>query len=147
MRRPSTEPRSARPGRRSSAATRLPTASMSPRSTAWATRPLTPTLSRREREKTPPTPLPPGEGEEKPEDGGAGIEFWGSSFVADPQGVIVAEASPDREEVLVAAIDPERIEDVCRNWPFLRDRRIDAYSGITRRFLDEDPSGKRRDGS
>src|SRR6266508_3042406 len=94
-----------------------------------------------------PNPLPPGEGEEKPEDGGAGIEFWGSSFVADPQGVIVAEASPDREEVLVAAIDPERIEDVRRNWPFLRDRRIDAYSGITRRFLDEDPSGKRRDGS
>ena len=94
-----------------------------------------------------PRPLPPGEGEEKPEGGGAGIEFWGTSFLADPQGVIVAEASPDREEVLVAAIDPERIEDVRRNWPFLRDRRIDAYSGITRRFLDEDPSGKRRDGS
>ncbi len=94
-----------------------------------------------------PNPLPPGEGEETPEGGGAGIEFWGTSFLADPQGVIVAEASTDREEVLVAEIDPERIEDVRRNWPFLRDRRIDAYSGITRRFLDEDPSGKRRDGS
>ena len=71
--------------------------------------------------------------------GGAGIEFWGSSFVADPQGIVVAEASTDREEVLLASIDPARIEDVRRNWPFLRDRRIDAYSGITRRFLDEDP--------
>ena len=70
---------------------------------------------------------------------GAGIEFWGSSFVADPQGTVVAEASLDREEVLLASIDPARIEDVRRNWPFLRDRRIDAYSGITRRFLDEDP--------
>ena len=78
-------------------------------------------------------------GLEQPEGGGAGIEFWGTSFVADPQGVIVAEASADREEVLVAAIDPVRIEDVRRNWPFLRDRRIDAYSGITRRYLDEDP--------
>ncbi len=86
-------------------------------------------------------------GYEQPEGGGAGIEFWGTSFLADPQGIIVAEASPDREEVLVAAIDPERIEDVRRNWPFLRDRRIDAYSGITRRFLDEDPSGKRRNGN
>jgi N-carbamoylputrescine amidase len=85
-------------------------------------------------------------GHETPEGGGAGIEFWGSSFVADPQGVIVAEASTDREEILIAAIDPERIEDVRRNWPFLRDRRIDAYSGITRRFLDE-PAGTRRDGS
>jgi N-carbamoylputrescine amidase len=71
--------------------------------------------------------------------GGAGIEFWGSSFVADPQGVVVAEASSDREEVVLASIEPARIEDVRRNWPFLRDRRIDAYSGITRRFLDEDP--------
>ena len=86
-----------------------------------------------------PRPLPPGEGEETPEGGGAGIEFWGSSFVADPQGIVVAEASADREEILVAVIDPARIEDVRRNWPFLRDRRIDAYSGITRRFLDEDP--------
>ena len=83
-------------------------------------------------------------GLEQPEGGGAGIEFWGTSFVADPQGVVVAEASADREEVLVAAIDPGRIEDVRRNWPFLRDRRIDAYSGITRRFLDE-PAGSQED--
>ena len=76
-------------------------------------------------------------GHEKPEGGGAGIEFWGNSFVADPQGVVVARASADREEILVAEIDPARIEDVRRNWPFLRDRRIDAYGGITRRFLDE----------
>jgi N-carbamoylputrescine amidase len=86
-------------------------------------------------------------GLEEPEGGGAGIEFWGTSFVADPQGVLVAEASTDREEVLLAEIDPARIEDVRRNWPFLRDRRIDAYAGITRRFLDEDPSGQRGDGS
>jgi len=77
-------------------------------------------------------------GHEIPEGGGAGIEFWGTTFVADPQGVVVSEASTDREEVLVAEIDPARIEDVRRNWPFLRDRRIDAYSGITRRFLDEE---------
>jgi N-carbamoylputrescine amidase len=81
-------------------------------------------------------------GLEQPDGGGAGIEFWGSSFVADPQGVVIAEASADREEILVAEVDPARLEDVRRNWPFLRDRRIDAYSGITRRFLDEDPSGK-----
>ena len=86
-------------------------------------------------EKPPhPGPLPPGEGA----DGGAGIEFWGTSFVADPQGVLIAEASTDREEILLAEIDPARIEDVRRNWPFLRDRRIDAYAGITRRFLDEE---------
>ena len=77
-------------------------------------------------------------GHEKPEGGGAGIEFWGTSFVADPQGVLIAEASTDREEILLAEIDPARIEDVRRNWPFLRDRRIDAYAGITRRFLDEE---------
>ena len=77
-------------------------------------------------------------GHETPEGGGAGIEFWGSSFVADPQGVVVAEASEDREEILLAEVDLHRIEDVRRNWPFLRDRRIDAYSGITRRFLDEE---------
>ena len=85
-------------------------------------------------------------GHETPEGGGAGIEFWGTSFVADPQGIVVAEASTDREEVLLAEIDPARIEDVRRNWPFLRDRRIDAYSGITRRFLDEAPPGNRRQG-
>ncbi len=78
-------------------------------------------------------------GHETPPGGGAGLEFWGSSFVADPQGVLIAQASTDKEEILVAAVDPERIEDVRRNWPFLRDRRIDAYAGITQRFLDRDP--------
>jgi N-carbamoylputrescine amidase len=69
--------------------------------------------------------------------GTAGIDFWGSSFIADPQGVVIAEASVDREEILVAEVDLARIEDVRRNWPFLRDRRVDAYGGITRRFLDD----------
>jgi N-carbamoylputrescine amidase len=75
-------------------------------------------------------------GHEVPPEGGPGLEFWGSSFVADPFGIVVAEASNDREEILVAPVDLARIEDVRRNWPFLRDRRIDAYSGIERRFLD-----------
>ncbi len=64
-----------------------------------------------------------------------GIEFWGSSFIADPQGVVIAEASVGREEVLLAEIDLTHLEDIRRNWPFLRDRRIDAYQGIDRRFL------------
>jgi len=76
-------------------------------------------------------------GHEKPTDGGAGIEFWGSSFLCDPFGVVVAEASTDQPEILIGEVDLNRIEDVRRNWPFLRDRRIDAYSGIDRRFLDK----------
>ena len=64
------------------------------------------------------------------------LEFWGASFVADPFGQVVAEAPHDREEILIAECDPRRIEDVRRNWPFLRDRRIDAYGGITRRVID-----------
>ena len=75
-------------------------------------------------------------GHEVPPEGGPGLEFWGSSFVADPFGIVIAEASADREEILVAEVDHARIEEVRRNWPFLRDRRIDAYSGIERRFLD-----------
>ena len=78
-------------------------------------------------------------GFETPAGGGAGLEFWGSSFVADPQGVLTAVGSTDKEQILVAEVDPSRIEDVRRNWPFLRDRRIDAYGGITSRFLDGDP--------
>jgi N-carbamoylputrescine amidase len=78
-------------------------------------------------------------GHEEPPGGGPGIEFWGNSFVADPQGGLMARASADREQILVAEVDPARIEDVRRNWPFLRDRRIDAYGGLTRRFLDEEP--------
>jgi len=69
----------------------------------------------------------------------AGLEFWGSSFVSDPFGEVVKEASVDREEILLAEVDLGRIEDVRRNWPFLRDRRIDAYAGISSRFLDEGP--------
>ncbi len=77
-------------------------------------------------------------GHEAMGDGTAGLEFWGSSFLADPQGVILAEASIDEEEILLGEVDMERIEDVRRNWPFLRDRRIDAYQGLDRRFLDEE---------
>ena len=65
-----------------------------------------------------------------------GIEFWGSSFVCDPFGIVIAEASAEREEILFAEIDVQRIETVRRHWPFLRDRRIDAYGGIERRQLD-----------
>ena len=74
--------------------------------------------------------------------GGEGIEFWGSSFLCGPQGEILAEASAEREEILFAEVDLARIEDVRRNWPFLRDRRIDAYGGITSRVLDDEPWGK-----
>ena len=65
-----------------------------------------------------------------------GLEFWGASFVADPFGQIIAEASHDKEEILIAECDPARTEDVRRNWPFLRDRRIDSYAPILNRFLD-----------
>jgi N-carbamoylputrescine amidase len=82
-------------------------------------------------------------GHEKPADGGTGIEFWGSSFICDPQGVIVTEAGVDREEILLAEVDLDRLEAVRRNWPFLRDRRIDAYVGIDHRYLEEDPWPKR----
>jgi N-carbamoylputrescine amidase len=65
-----------------------------------------------------------------------GIEFWGSSFIADPFGQILAEAPTDREETLVVECDPHRIEEVRRNWPFLRDRRTDAYAPLLERWLD-----------
>jgi len=68
---------------------------------------------------------------------GGGIEFWGGSFVCDPFGVVLAEASRTEEEILLARVDPARQEEVRRNWPFLRDRRIDAYGPITRRMLDD----------
>ena len=67
---------------------------------------------------------------------GAGLEFWGGSFIADPFGRILAQASHDKEEILIAEIDRKLLEDTRRNWPFLRDRRIDAYGGITSRYLD-----------
>jgi N-carbamoylputrescine amidase len=66
----------------------------------------------------------------------AGLEFWGSSFVCDPFGIMLARGSHDREEILVAPCARSRIEEVRRNWPFLRDRRVDAYGDLTRRFID-----------
>ena len=68
---------------------------------------------------------------------GPGIEFWGSSFIADPFGIVLAEASADREEILLAEVDPGRIEEVRRNWPFLRDRRVDWYHSLAKRYLDD----------
>jgi N-carbamoylputrescine amidase len=67
---------------------------------------------------------------------GKGIEFWGGSFLADPFGRVIARASHDKEEILIGEIDLALIEDTRRNWPFLRDRRIDAYAPIVNRFLD-----------
>ncbi|OQX07645.1 MAG: acyltransferase [Desulfobulbaceae bacterium A2] len=77
-------------------------------------------------------------GLEQPQGGGEGIQFWGSSFICNPQGVVLAQASEDREEILLAEVNPRQLEIIRRNWPFLRDRRIDAYDGITRRFQDAD---------
>ena len=73
-------------------------------------------------------------GHEGPADGG--LEFWGASFVCDPFGVVLAEASRTDEAVLVVECDRAHQEEVRRNWPFLRDRRIDAYAPITKRLLD-----------
>ncbi len=67
---------------------------------------------------------------------GAGLEFWGGSFLCDPFGTVLAEASADHEEILVGEVDLKKLEDIRRNWPFLRDRRIDTYAGITHRLLD-----------
>ena len=65
-----------------------------------------------------------------------GLEFWGGSFIADPFGRILAQASYDREEILYADLDPKDVEITRQHWPFLRDRRIDAYAGLVSRFLD-----------
>lgn len=67
---------------------------------------------------------------------GAGIDFWGGSFIADPFGRVVVEATARTEEVLVADIDHHLVESTRQHWPFLRDRRVDAYGPITERFLD-----------
>ena len=72
---------------------------------------------------------------------GQGLEFWGGSFLADPFGRIIAKASHDAEEIVMGEIDTGLIEDTRRNWPFLRDRRIDAYAPISRRFLDSGEHG------
>jgi N-carbamoylputrescine amidase len=67
---------------------------------------------------------------------GDGLEFWGGSFLCDPFGRILAEASHDREEILIGEVDLKAMEDTRRNWPFLRDRRIDSYAAITSRVID-----------
>jgi len=69
-------------------------------------------------------------------DGGRGLQFWGSSFVAGPQGEFLGQASTDQRELLLVDIDLARSENVRRIWPFLRDRRIDAYADLLRRFRD-----------
>ena len=75
--------------------------------------------------------------EGNPAAGDAGLEFWGNSFVADPFGQILSEAGSEQEEILVVECDPAKSEDTRRNWPFLRDRRIDAYQPILNRWLAE----------
>jgi N-carbamoylputrescine amidase len=76
-------------------------------------------------------------GLEKASENTEGIEFWGQSFICDPQGVILAQASANEEAIISAEVDLERLERVRRNWPFFRDRRIDSYGDITKRFIDE----------
>ncbi len=75
--------------------------------------------------------------EGNPAKGDAGLEFWGNSFVADPSGQVMAEAAQDKEEILVVECDPGKSEDTRRNWPFFRDRRIDAFEGILERWGEE----------
>ncbi|MCA8998259.1 MAG: carbon-nitrogen hydrolase [Planctomycetaceae bacterium] len=70
------------------------------------------------------------------DDPSGGIEFWGQSFVCDPSGTIMTKASPDRPEILIADCDLDRIDVQRTHWPFFRDRRIDAYGEIIRRFRD-----------
>ncbi len=67
---------------------------------------------------------------------GRDLEFWGSSFAADPFGRLLAEAPPDQETTLVVECDPAQVEHVRRHWPFLRDRRVEAYSSILQRWLE-----------
>ena len=72
---------------------------------------------------------------------GAGLQFWGQSFVCDPGGRILAAGSIDRDEVVLAVCDGRAIERQRRGWPFLRDRRVDSYAGLTARLLDPPPDG------
>ena len=67
---------------------------------------------------------------------GDGLEFWGGSFLCDPFGTVLAEASHNKEEILIGDVDLRKLEEIRRNWPFLRDRRIDSYAPITSRMLD-----------
>ena len=68
--------------------------------------------------------------------GGDGIEFWGQSFVANVSGQIISKASTDKEEILIQQVDLDTVDTQRTHWPFLRDRRIDAYSDLTRRLID-----------
>jgi N-carbamoylputrescine amidase len=68
--------------------------------------------------------------------GGDGIEFWGQSFVADPSGEIIAKASADKEETLIIEVDLKKLDRQRTHWPFLRDRRVDAYAEISKRYID-----------
>lgn len=81
-------------------------------------------------------------GHERLDAAAPGIEFFGGSFIANPFGEVIAEASTDKEEIIINEIDPARCEETRRNWPFLRDRRIDTYGDITRRFIDPAPGEK-----
>jgi N-carbamoylputrescine amidase len=74
--------------------------------------------------------------ENDPSEQTQGIQFWGNSFVSGPQGEIIAQASNDKEENIIVEINLKRSEEVRRWWPFLRDRRIDAYDDLTKRFID-----------
>jgi len=76
-------------------------------------------------------------GLEKYIEGTEGIQFWGASFIAGPQGEILAQASHDKEEILIAEVDLDLQENVRQNWPFFRDRRIDAFGDITKRAIDK----------
>jgi N-carbamoylputrescine amidase len=79
----------------------------------------------------------------EPDPGGhtAGIHFWGSSFVCGPQGEVLARAGADEARILPARIDLRRTEEVRRIWPYLRDRRIDAYADLRQRFIDNPKAG------
>lgn len=74
--------------------------------------------------------------EASPIAGDPGIQFWGQSFIAGPQGEILAQASSDKEETLMVDLDMARTETVKRMWPYFRDRRIDAYEDLTKRWRD-----------
>lgn len=69
--------------------------------------------------------------------GGDGLEFWGQSFVAGTSGQILAKASTDKEEIMIVPVDLAKVDVTRTHWPFLRDRRIDAYSNLTKRFIDQ----------
>jgi N-carbamoylputrescine amidase len=68
--------------------------------------------------------------------GGDGLDFWGRSFVADPAGQILAKAGDEKPEIVIASIDPKALDTQRTHWPFLRDRRIEAYAELTKRFID-----------